>query len=119
MDDARLEGVNGLWAEGGNLYAGNNSVWAIDPVSKSIAKLFSGTGGVDGLETIGNRHFIFSNWAGRIYITEKGKIIKLLDTSEIELNSADIDFVPDQNIVLVPTFFSNNVDAYKLDMNNR
>ncbi|MCF8361595.1 MAG: hypothetical protein K9G70_03140 [Prolixibacteraceae bacterium] len=116
LDDPRLQGVNGLWAEGGNLYAGNNSVWAIDPKTKSIAELFSGTGGIDGLETIGNRNFIFSNWSGRIYISDNGKVIKLLDTSEVEINTADIDYVPGKNLVLVPTFFTNRVDAYELDM---
>ncbi len=116
LDDQRLQGVNGLWAEGGNLYAGNNSVWAIDPKTKSIAELFSGTGGIDGLETIGNRNFIFSNWAGRIYISDNGKVIKLLDTSEVEINTADIDYVPGKNLVLVPTFFTNRVDAYELNM---
>jgi outer membrane protein assembly factor BamB len=117
LDDPRLEGVNGLWATGGNLYAGNNSVWAIDPETKSIAELFSGAGGIDGLETIGHRNFIFSNWGGRIYISDNGKVIKLLDTSEVEINTADIDYVPGENLVLVPTFFTNRVDAYELDMN--
>jgi outer membrane protein assembly factor BamB len=117
LNDPKLKGVNGLWATGGNLYAGNNSVWAIDPETKSIAELFSGTGGIDGLETIGNRNFIFSNWSGRIYISDNGKVIKLLDTSEVEINTADIDYVPGKNMVLVPTFFTNRVDAYKLDIN--
>ena len=117
LNDPKLEGVNGLWATGGNLYAGNNSVWAIDPKTKSIAQLFSGAGGIDGLETIGNRNFIFSNWSGRIYISDNGKVIKLLDTSEIEINTADIDYVPGKNLVLVPTFFTNRVDAYELDIN--
>ncbi|MDA3879222.1 MAG: hypothetical protein PF436_02435 [Prolixibacteraceae bacterium] len=117
LEDERLLGVNGLWAEGGNLYAGNASVWAIDPKSKSIAELFGGTGGIDGLETIGSRNFIFSNWAGRIFISDGGKVIQLLDTTEDELNTADIDFVPGENIVLVPTFMGNRVDAYQLELN--
>lgn len=117
LDDERLLGVNGLWAEGGNLYAGNESVWAIDPKSKSMAELFKGTGGIDGLEAIGHRNFIFSNWAGRIYVSQIGRVILLLDTSEDKLNSADIDFVPEKNIVLVPTFMGNRVDAYQLEFN--
>jgi hypothetical protein len=44
-------------------------------------------------------------------------VIKLLDTSEVEINTADIDYVPGKNMVLVPTFFTNRVDAYKLDIN--
>lgn len=114
LEDERLLGVNGLCADGGNIYAGNESVWAIDPKSKSIAKLFEGAGGVDGIEIIGKRNFIFSNWPGRVFVSDRGKVIKLLDTTEDQLNTADIDFVPEKNIVLVSTFFGNNVEAYIL-----
>jgi hypothetical protein len=39
----------------------------------------------------------------------------MLDTKEIESNTADIGFIPGENIVLVPTFFKNKVAAYKLE----
>lgn len=109
-----LENVNGLWAENGQLYAGNNSVWRIDIASKAMVELFGETGGIDGLETIGNGNFIFSNWSGRIHVSDLGNVVTLLDTTEEQKNTADIDFIPGKNIVLVPTFFGNTVEAYKL-----
>lgn len=114
LNDEKLSGVNGLWAEAGKLYAGNNSVWEIEIETKTIKELFDGTGGIDGLETIGNGNFIFSNWGGKIYVSNNGKVVKLLDTSEEKGNTADLDFIPETNTVLVPTFFKNNVNAYKL-----
>lgn len=111
----KLNYVNGLWVEGSILYAGNNSVWQIDIKTKEMTALINETGGIDGLETIGNGNFIFSNWGGKIYVSDNGKVIKLLDTTAEKRNSADIDYIPEQKIVLVPTFFGNNVDAYKLE----
>lgn len=114
LHSPNLDYVNGLWAEGGKLYAGNSSVWEIDIKTKEMKALFDGTGGIDGLETIGNGNFIFSNWGGKIYVSDNGKVIKLLDVSEDQRNTADIDFVPKTKMVLVPTFFQNTVDAYQL-----
>jgi outer membrane protein assembly factor BamB len=112
--DEKLKGVNGLWAELGKLYAGNGSVWEIDIETKTLTELFDGAGGIDGLETIGNGNFIFSNWAGRIFVSDNGKVVKLVDTSEAKINTADLDFIPEKKMVLVPTFFGNSVDAYEL-----
>lgn len=109
-----LENVNGLWAEDGKLYAGNESIWEIDIASKKMIELLTGTGGVDGLEKTGEDSFIFSNWGGRIFVAKDTVITKILDTTEEKINSADIDFVPETNTVLVPTFFGDNVVAYKL-----
>lgn len=113
--DNKLENVNGLWAENDKLYAGNNYVWEINFDNKEMKQLFGNTGGIDGLETIGNDNFVFSNWEGKIYISDKGKVVKLLDTSSQKMNTADIDYIPEQKIVLVPTFFGNNIEAYKLN----
>ena len=114
LHDPRLKNVNGLWAENGKVYAGNASVWEIDIETKLMKELVVGTGGIDGLETIGNGNFIFSNWGGKIYISDKGKVIKLIDQSAQNRNTADLDYLPKKKIVLVPTFFGNNVDAYQL-----
>lgn len=114
FQDDKLPWVNGLWAEAGKLYAGNGSVWEIDIETKEIKELFNETGGIDGLETIGNGNFIFSNWGGKIYVSDNGKVINLIDNSALKLNTADLDYIPESKMVLVPTFFQNNVDAYKL-----
>ncbi len=71
------------------------------------------TGG-DGLIIIDENTFLASRWGGEIYLIEDGVETKLLDTTEEESNTADIGFIPDENIVLVPTFFKDKVVAYKL-----
>lgn len=106
--------VNGLWAENGKLYAGNQSVWEIDIKTKEYKQLFDKAMGIDGLEKLENGNFIFSNWVGRIFVSKDGEVVNLLDRSEKRHNTADIDFIPEKGTVLVPTFFSNSVEAYKL-----
>lgn len=114
MHGADLENVNGLWVEDGKLYAGNASIWEIDLKSQQMKKLVENTEGVDGLKYLGNERFIFSNWKGRVCITEGTKVTEILNTTDPRRNSADIDFDKTTSTLYVPTFFSNTVDAYKL-----
>jgi hypothetical protein len=72
------------------------------------------TGG-DGLVILDENVFLASRWQGEIYIIKDGVETLLLDTKTAESNTADIDFIPGENLVIVPTFFKNKVVAYKLD----
>ncbi len=59
--------------------------------------------------------YIASRWQGEIYLIRNGKEHLLLDTKAEKSNTADIDYIEEQNLVLVPTFMKNRVAAYKLD----
>jgi DNA-binding beta-propeller fold protein YncE len=72
------------------------------------------TGG-DGLIILDQNTFLATRWKGEIYLIRNGMETLLLDTSAEESNTADIGFIPGDNIVLVPTFFNNKVVAYRLD----
>jgi sugar lactone lactonase YvrE len=113
LDDKRIENVNGLWAEKGQLYIGNTQILKADLKTKAITAVISNCNRIDGLERLEDGNFIYSNWEGRIYITKGAESIKLLDTVDKQ-NTADIDFIPGKNIVLVPTFSGNSVEAYTL-----
>lgn len=71
------------------------------------------TGG-DGLIVLDENTFIASKWGGEIYLIQNGEAVKLLDTTAEESNTADIGYIPEDNLVIVPTFFKNKVVAYKL-----
>ena len=114
LEDAQLANVNGLWAEKGQLFAGTGQLLQIDLKTKAIKVLNENTGGIDGLEKMSDGNFIYSNWQGRVFITKGTESIKLLDTAG-KLNTADIDWIPWQKLVLVPTFSGNSIDAYKLN----
>ncbi len=59
--------------------------------------------------------YLVSDWNGEIFIISKmmGKQ-SLLNTKQESKNTADIWFIPEENLLLIPTFFDNRVVAYKL-----
>jgi len=60
-------------------------------------------------------HFLVSDWAGEVFLVyPDGTKISLLDTKAEEIGAADIDFIAEKNLLIVPTFFTHTVVAYKL-----
>jgi hypothetical protein len=109
-----LETPNGLFIEYGRLFVGDKSIFQVDITTKNIKEIIPDAGGVDGLEKNREGEFVFSNWPGRIFIHRNDKNVKLLDTSEQKINSADLDFSLELNLILVPTFFDNKIVAYRI-----
>ncbi len=105
---------NGLFAEGEKLYVGDVNIYEVDLKTKATKVLIEDAGGVDGLDKNAKGEFVFSNWPGRFFIQRNGKTIKLHDSVEQEINTADIDFAIKLNLVLVPTFFNNKIVAYRI-----
>lgn len=108
--------INGLAVgQDGTLYgldASGMKAWNADGSTTIINA--NVTGG-DGLVLLGDGRFVASRWQGEIWFaTAEGETL-MLDTKEIQSNTADIGFIPEENIILVPTFFKNKVAAYKLD----
>jgi DNA-binding beta-propeller fold protein YncE len=114
LEGAPFENPNGLYTEDGKLYVGDNNIYEVDVSTKAVTELISDAGGVDGLDKNNQGEFVFSHWAGRVFIHREGKVIKLLDSTEKKINSADIDFAGKPDLVLVPTFFDNRVVAYRI-----
>lgn len=114
MEGKPLETPNGLMAEKGKLLVGDKNIYEIDIPTKKVKLLIEDAGGVDGLEKNNDGDFVFSNWPGRIFIHKNGKTIKLMDTTAQEINTADIDYDLKHDLVLVPTFFKNQIVAYKI-----
>ncbi len=110
------EGINGLEvAADGTLYGLDGSglkKWNTDGSSSIINANIKGG---DGLVILKDGNFIASKWQGEIWFANDTSQTLMLDTKEAESNTADIGFIPAENIVLVPTFFKNKVVAYKLD----
>lgn len=114
MSGSPLETPNGLFVEYGRLFIGDKSIFQVDISTKNVKELIKDAGGVDGLEKTDKNEFVFSNWPGRIFIHRNGKNIKLLDSTEEKINTADLDYARKPNLVLVPTFFDNRIVAYRI-----
>lgn len=112
-----IQNINGLaFNQHGELYGLDSQGLRKFSVEDGEAEVVNDvvTGG-DGLIIINDSTFIASRWQGEIYLIQNGKETLLLDTKEQKSNTADIGYIPSQQLVLVPTFFANKVVAYKLN----
>lgn len=110
------ESINGIAiGQDGKMYGLDGSGLKMLNEDGSSSNINSTVTGGDGLVILGDGNYIASRWAGEIYfIGEEGETL-LLDTKADKSNTADLGFIPEERIVLVPTFFKNKVVAYRLD----
>lgn len=116
LSSAELENPNGLNFLGEELLIGtNNGIYAVNMADKSVRQLVGDTGGIDGLEIHGEGYFIISDWSGKVQMVHPTKSpIVLFNTSDQGINAADIAYIADLNMLLVPTFSDNRVTAYEI-----
>ncbi len=109
---------NGLFAETDRLLmitSSSSELYSIDKATKAPKLLVGKLGHGDGIVPVGNGGYLASSWRGEIfYLTSDWHRTQLLDTQEAKINAADIEYVIDQHLLLVPTFFDNRVVAYEL-----
>lgn len=110
---------NGLVIDGGKLVWGNNGDNRLKSVDlrtkevKTIANL--GPGIIDGVRPDGAGNYIVSHWRGKVYrVSPSGEVVKLLDTEGPGAFAADLEFMPERGLMVVPTFYDNRVAAYRL-----
>jgi len=114
-----LERPNGLCVEESRVLlasSGSSDLKVIDKATGSFETVTQDIGAGDGLEFTGKQgHYILSSWTGEVFlILPDFSKVSLLKTSDQEINSADIGFNEQEQVVYVPTFFDNRVVAYKL-----
>lgn len=68
----------------------------------------------DAIAPVGDGGYITTSWAGTaFYVSGEGNVTILLDTEAEGENAADADFCTDDMILYLPTFFKNQVKAYR------
>lgn len=109
------EGVNGLECYNGDLYSLDaEGLKRYDSEYTSMLINSEVTGG-DGLVILGDSTFIASRWEGEIYYIDGEETTLLLDTKAEESKTADIGYIADLNMVLVPTFTKNELAGYRFE----
>jgi DNA-binding beta-propeller fold protein YncE len=109
---------NGLLAMGNDLAMldmhADGAFYKISTKDKKMTKFAGGISSGDGVVMVGKDEYLVSNWNGEIsYINSKGEKQILVDTKQQKINAADIEYVPSQKLLLIPTFFDNKVVAYE------
>jgi hypothetical protein len=112
-----MDGINGLaFNDKGQLFVlDGKGLRKYNMDSKDTETINDVVTGGDGLVIIDDDTYIASRWQGEIYLIKDGKEHLLLDTKAEESNTADIDYIEEENLVLVPTFMKNKVVAYRLE----
>jgi len=114
-----LNGPNGLLAEQTRILVasqGGNDFAEVDIISGIRTLLADSVGRGDGIAYTGiPGYYIVTNWEGEIFMVNPDKTkTSLLRTKEAGSNTADIIYLQEMNLLLVPTFFKNCIVAYKL-----
>lgn len=123
-----LHGPNGLLVQGDKLIVASfgkmpsegqkqelAGLLAVNLEDQSIAPLGKGEplGNLDGIEPLGAGAYLVTDWAaGALYrIDAKGNADQILDLNQ---GSADLTYLPDEGIVLIPMMLDNGLVAYRL-----
>ncbi|HDO27792.1 MAG TPA: ATP/GTP-binding protein [Bacteroidetes bacterium] len=115
LTDEKIISPNGLAFNKNKLMVGTKEdLLSIDPVSKNIRVKFTGVGPIDGLVPVGGQKFVISNWSGRIMLVSPSEKIVLGNTTEQKIQAADLGYIPEQKLILIPTFYDNRVVARSL-----
>lgn len=114
----KLKNPNGLLAVNHDLYMLDSGVLYKVLRNKTFSKIAEGMEpDTDGLVHISRNEFIASCWGGSVYyIKNDGSKEKLLDTRGLKINTADIQYDGDRQVLYVPTFAKNSVVAYKVSL---
>lgn len=112
-----VAGVNGLLADGDTFLAASFSGGTLNTVdgSKQVVLKADSVENADGIEAVGDGGYLVSSWNGKVtYVAPDGTTTKILDTTADGVSAADIEYIPEKKLLLVPTFFKNKVVAYEL-----
>ena len=112
--ESGLESPNGLAYQNGKLLVASNGLKVI-PEEGDAQVITEGIEAADGIGVVNESAYLVSNWNGEVYYVVEGlEKVKVLDTKDQKINSADIEYIPEKQLLLVPTFGDNRVVAYRL-----
>jgi sugar lactone lactonase YvrE len=118
LKNDEISSPNGLYVQDDKLIFGNSGDGSLKSASLSdkVVSIIANVGsGIDGLVADGKGNYIISDWRGKTsLITPSGQIIELLNTTESKINSADIEYVKNKNLLIIPTFLDNRIMAYEV-----
>lgn len=113
-----IDGPNGLLAEEKDMLMvswGAQTLNTIDLSSQQITIRTDSIENPDGIEALTDKTYLVSSWDGQVhYIDRDWKNTRILDTRPDSVNAADIEYIHEKKLLLVPTFFKNTVMAYEV-----
>jgi hypothetical protein len=97
--------------------SGDPALKAVDLKTKQVsilAKLYPGAI-MDGLQPFGDGRILFSDFNGHLFLLENtGQYREILNTTTIQANLADFEWIPEKKLLIIPGLYSNQLVAYRL-----
>ncbi len=113
---------NGILADGEYVYIGCTTTSSIERVHQETMEIerivqVEREVNIDGLYTDGNGGFYFSQAQGRFieYNSNTGERRDLINTIAASIYCADFAFIPEQNLLIVPTLYGQTLTAYRVE----
>lgn len=120
FESDELDRPNGVLIKGNNLIIASfnaQKLLSVNLENKEIKTLGEGLENADGIVALDNNNYLVSSWSGLIhFVGNDSKVQKILDTKGQSINAADITFIPEESLLVVPTFNANSLMAYKLEI---
>lgn len=127
LKDKALQSPNGLYARRGHLVVAawgertegfdtrvSGSLKTVAYEEKRIVDLTPPLGQLDGVEADGRGRYLVSDWmAGKVYLVGPTGDVRLL--LELEQGTADIGYVVEDRLLLVPRMLAGKVTAFRLE----
>lgn len=116
VESEEISGVNGICDYFNELIVGSKgNLIAIDKTTKNIRVLAENTGYLDGIVVVDINHIITSDFKGKVQMIDLDNGIEtLINTTSQSINAADIGYISDLDLLLIPTFKNNKVIGYLL-----
>lgn len=108
LNDLKLKGPNGLLCQRKNimlLNMGEDKIYLVDKKSKSLTGFCSGIKNLDGVtKDGGDGYFVSGAWQGEVFhLSSNGEKKLLLDLGIEKVITADICYIPEKQLLVVPT----------------
>lgn len=119
LQGGEISDPNGLLVDGNKLIVGNSGDGCLKAISLTDKKINTivclGVGAnMDGVRADRKGNYIISDYNGRVFlVSPSGEKTELLNTKTPQLFCADFEFIPEQNLLVIPTLFDNRIMTYR------
>lgn len=120
LEGEEVSQPNGMLVHAGGLVWGNNGdndLKRVDLATKQVRTIAHlGPGIIDGIKPDRHGNYLVSHFNGRLYrVTPEGEVSRLLDTTARGIRLADFEYVPDKQLLVIPTLQNNKLLGYRFE----
>ncbi|MGJ8560521.1 MAG: ATP/GTP-binding protein [Litorimonas sp.] len=118
LEDARLDGINGLQMEGNRLLVTTMSageLLSVDLATKAITGLATGMDNADGIGLRADGSYIISSWPGQVWHVRDGEVPTLLQDTTGDTPTFMNDILLSGETLITPNWMPGTVRGYGVE----